>query len=163
MASSIWNLMSPLRNNAKNLKLMPNGQEFYGTVIKSGVNDKTVTVRVDYQYYVKKYKCWAYKFSKFLVHDEENFAISGDKVVIKSMFPVSTRKHYFLRNVVKPFPRMDYYLKEKTEKDIKFEETYKNLYKEFYKNEIDKTVVRNAKEEQTLKAKIKARAMAKVI
>ena len=79
------------------------------------------------------------------------------------MFPVSTRKHYFLRNVVKPFPRMDYYLKEKTEKDIKFEETYKNLYKEFYKNEIDKTVVRNAKEEQTLKAKIKARAMAKVI
>jgi len=48
MASSIWNLMSPIRNHAKNLKLMPNGQEFYGTVIKSGVNDKTITVRVDY-------------------------------------------------------------------------------------------------------------------
>ncbi len=50
--------------------------------------------------------------SKFLVHDEENFCRSGDKVVIKNCLPLSERKHYFVRNIVKPFPRNDFYLKE---------------------------------------------------
>lgn len=45
------------------------------------------------------------KSSKFLVHDEEKFCVSGDKVVIRSCEPLSSRKHYYVRNIVKPFAR----------------------------------------------------------
>lgn len=69
-------------------------------------------MKVDYQFYVRKYKGYVTKSNKFLVHDEENFSRPGDKVVIRSCLPISTRKHYYLRNIVKAFPRNDYYEKE---------------------------------------------------
>ena len=40
--SSIWNLANPLRTGS--IKLLPSGRELFGTVIKHGVSDKTVTV-----------------------------------------------------------------------------------------------------------------------
>lgn len=107
--SSVWNIFNPIRTGLTNLKLRPSGREFYGTVIKHGLINKTVTVKVDYAYYNKKYKGYAKDTTHFLVHDEENFCVSGDKVVIRSCLPLSKRKHYYIRNVVKPFPRKDYY------------------------------------------------------
>ena len=58
--------------------------------MKSHLNDKTISVRVDYTYYIKKFKGYNHRFSKFLVHDEENFAVSGDKVIIKKCKPLTT-------------------------------------------------------------------------
>ena len=42
--SAIWNFMNPLRNG--HMKLLGSGREFYGTVIKNGVNSKTCTVDI---------------------------------------------------------------------------------------------------------------------
>ena len=44
MTSSIRNLYNPLKTGATNLNLMGSGKEFFGTVIKHGKIDKTVTV-----------------------------------------------------------------------------------------------------------------------
>ena len=32
--SSVWNLLNPIRNGGTNLKLLPNGRELFGTVIR---------------------------------------------------------------------------------------------------------------------------------
>ncbi|KRX09487.1 Nucleic acid-binding, OB-fold [Pseudocohnilembus persalinus] len=154
--SSVWNLLNPIRNGGTNLKLLSGGREFFGTVIKHGKMDKTVTVKVNYQYYVQKYNGYVSRSSKFLCHDEENFTISGDKVVIKSCQPLSTRKHYFVRNIVKPFARDDFY---KQEKNAMFEEEYQKLYKQFLQKQIDNTWIKNKKQEAKIKASSKARAM----
>ena len=42
MSSSITNWANPLRNGF--VKIAPNGREVYGTVIRAGLNQKTVTV-----------------------------------------------------------------------------------------------------------------------
>lgn len=43
--SAIWNLLNPIRCGGTNLKLMSSGRELFGTVIKSGKINKTVTVK----------------------------------------------------------------------------------------------------------------------
>ena len=42
MASSIYNLKHPLRTG--NIRLAPSGKELFGTVIRDGKMNKTVTV-----------------------------------------------------------------------------------------------------------------------
>ncbi len=42
--ASVWNLLNPLRNGGGTLKLLDSGRELFGTVIKHGINDKTITV-----------------------------------------------------------------------------------------------------------------------
>ncbi len=42
--SAIWNLLNPIRCGGTNLKLMSSGRELFGTVVKSGKIEKTVTV-----------------------------------------------------------------------------------------------------------------------
>ena len=130
-------------------------------MIKSGLNDKSVTVRVDYQYYVKKYKMYNYGISRFLCHDEENFCVSGDKVVIRACEPISSRKHYFVRNVIKPFPRDDFY--ENKETNPMVEQEYKKLFTSFIEKEVQRSPFKNKKDEHKIKTQIKAKAMAKAI
>ena len=72
-------------------------------------------VKVDYRYWFPKFKQFKTKTSKYQVHDAENFCVIGDKVVIKQCQPLSVLKHYYVRNVVNPFPRDTYY-KEGVEK-----------------------------------------------
>ncbi|CAG9329278.1 unnamed protein product [Blepharisma stoltei] len=101
--SSIWNLTSGLRTGF--LKIAPAGRELYGTVVKSGVNKKTVTVRVNRFFFVKKYNktySWARSFQ---VHDEEEYCVLGDKVIIRSCRPMSKTKRYYVRNIVVMMPR----------------------------------------------------------
>ena len=61
------------------------------------------------QNWQKKYKFYAKTSSNLQVHDEENFCITGDKVVVKLCRPVSNSKSYFVKRIVKPFPRDDFY------------------------------------------------------
>lgn len=51
--SSVWNLLNPIRNGGTNLKLLSGGREFFGTVIKHGKMDKTVTVKIKNVYIIK--------------------------------------------------------------------------------------------------------------
>jgi len=44
MASSIWNLSSAFRSGISGLKLLRSGRELFGTVIRHGKMNKTVTV-----------------------------------------------------------------------------------------------------------------------
>ena len=46
---------------------------------------------------------------KFHVHDPDDYCRIGDKVVIKNFGGVSGLKHYYVRNVVLPTGRHNYY------------------------------------------------------
>jgi small subunit ribosomal protein S17 len=96
--SVVWNFMNPLTTGS--LRLAHSGREMYGTVIKAGVNQKTVTVKVNRFFYVQKYKKTYSRTEKFQVHDESEFCVLGDKVVIQACRPMSKSKRYFVRNVV---------------------------------------------------------------
>jgi ribosomal protein S17 len=50
-----------------------------------------------------------------MVHDEYNYCVSGDKVVIRTCKKLSENKAYFVKTIVKAFPRGDYSLKTKQE------------------------------------------------
>jgi hypothetical protein len=47
--------------------------------------------------------------STFMVHDEEDYCTTGDKVVIKHTRKLTKNKYYYIRNIVIPYPREDYY------------------------------------------------------
>ena len=80
----------------------------FGTVVRHGINDKTVTVRVSAQHWNFKYKKYLYSHKNKQVHDEYNYCVAGDKVVIRGMEKMSKTKAYFVKNIVKPFGRGDY-------------------------------------------------------
>ena len=96
--SSIWNFTNPLTTGS--LRLAHSGRELYGTVIKAGVNQKTVTVKVNRFFYVQKYKKTFSRTGRFQVHDEAETCVLGDKVVIQTCRPMSKTKRYFVRNIV---------------------------------------------------------------
>ena len=101
--SSLWNLLSPVRSGA--IKVAGSGNQLFGTVVKHGLNDKTVTVRVSAQNWNNKYKRYLHSHKNKLVHDELNYCVSGDKVVIKNCAKLTPLKHYYVKNIIKPFPR----------------------------------------------------------
>ncbi|EGR31697.1 ribosomal protein, putative [Ichthyophthirius multifiliis] len=163
--SSVWNLLNPVRNGGQTLKLLDSGREFFGTVIKHGINDKTVTVRVDHKFWVPKYKEYQSSQKKYQVHDEENFCVIGDKVVIRSCMPLSPTKHYFVRNIVKPFSRDEFKPQkdQKKELDENVKQEYEKVYKELLEGERIRLSTKKRKEELIIKAQLKARALQKAI
>ena len=98
MSSNIWNLKHPLRTGF--IKLAPWGKEKYGTVVRQGRNDRTVTVRVSSYHYNYKVGFWMCKGRNFHCHDAENYCRTGDKVVIQQCRKLSSIKHYMVRNIV---------------------------------------------------------------
>ena len=74
-------------------------------MVRHGLTDKTIAVRVSSQNYDKKYKLFLNTHINKLVHDEMNYCVSGDKVIIKGCAPLSKQKHYYVKNVLVPFPR----------------------------------------------------------
>lgn len=104
--SSIWNYKDPLRSGF--IRLAKGGREKYGTVIKSGFMNKTVTVMVDQYHYNTKYKKIERSSSKFQVHDSDEICKTGDKVVIRGCQPISKLKHYYIRNIVWMVPRHNF-------------------------------------------------------
>jgi len=82
------------------LRLAHSGRELYGTVIKAGVNQKTVTIKINRFFYVQKYKKTFSRTGRFQVHDEAETCVLGDKIVIQTCRPMSKTKRYFVRNIV---------------------------------------------------------------
>lgn len=100
---NLWNTIS-LAQTGK-VKLLDSGQELFGTVVKHGVNDKTVTVRVSSRHFNSKYKKALYSNKSKQVHDQYNYCITGDKVIIANCYKLSSTKAYYVKTIVKPFPR----------------------------------------------------------
>jgi len=159
--SSIWSLLNPLRTGF--VKLAPSGKEIYGTVIKHGKVPKTISVRADYQYWNNKYMKYFHSSSTYLVHDEENYCVSGDKVVIKVCRPITNRKHYFVRNIVKAFPRTDFYKVARKPRDRRLDEEYKKLLKYFIRTELKNKFIKNRKQVADIKRNMKSKALTKAI
>ena len=84
------------------------GKELFGTVVKSGYNHKTITVKCYFRKYVSKYKIHQGCSSKYQVHDPHHLGRVGDKVFIRACHKISNTKHYFLRNFFIMSPRMNF-------------------------------------------------------
>jgi small subunit ribosomal protein S17 len=69
-------------------------------VVTSDKMDKTVVVMVERKVRHEKYEKILTRSTKFHVHDEENVAKTGDKVLIKQSRPHSKTKSWTLVNVV---------------------------------------------------------------
>lgn len=65
--SSLWNLLAPSRSGI--LRIAGSGNELFGTVIKHGLINKTITVRVSAQNWNNKYKIFHQSHKNKLVHD----------------------------------------------------------------------------------------------
>ena len=70
-------------------------------VVVSDKADKTVVVRVDRIVRHKMYKRYVRKAATFMAHDEDNQARIGDTVEIVESRPLSARKRWRLRRIVK--------------------------------------------------------------
>jgi len=110
MSSNIWNLKHPLRTGF--IKLAPNGKELYGAVVRQGRMDKTVTVRVSSYHWNYKVGFWMSNSKNFHVHDQENYARTGDKVIIQACRHHSKSKNFFVRNIVLAAGRQNLYTKD---------------------------------------------------
>lgn len=73
------------------------GKTLRGTVVGTSMKD---TANVAVARYVKhpKYKKFIKQVKKYLVHDPENTAAVGDKVVIRESRPISKRKNFILES-----------------------------------------------------------------
>lgn len=69
-------------------------------VVTSDKMDKTVVVMVERKVRHEKYEKILTRSTKFHVHDEENVAKTGDKVLIKQSRPCSKTKAWALVSVV---------------------------------------------------------------
>lgn len=88
-----------------------------GTVI-SDKQKKTVTVLCETRQVHPKYGKVVRAFSKFLVHDENEIAKEGDKVLIQETRPLSTRKHFRVIEVLGKGQAFKRELPKKKEKEI---------------------------------------------
>lgn len=70
-------------------------------VVVSNAMDKTVVVRVERTYLHPLYQRYVKKSKKFTAHDEQNQCNVGDVVSIVSCRPLSKRKRWRLREIVK--------------------------------------------------------------
>ena len=70
-------------------------------VVVSDKADKTVVIRVDRIVRHKMYKRYVRKAATFMAHDEDNQAKVGDTVEIVESRPMSARKRWRLRRIVK--------------------------------------------------------------
>lgn len=104
--SSLWNLLAPACSGV--VKLAGSGNELFGTVIKHGLINKTVTVRVSSQRWNSKYKLYLHSHKNKLVHDDTNYCVTGDKVIIKSCVRLSKQKAYYVKNIIKAFSRTEF-------------------------------------------------------
>ncbi len=71
------------------------GRVLQGTVVASKMQD-TCTVAVERYVKHPKYKKFVRQTKKYLVHDQGNTALVGDKVEIAEVRPISKRKHFTL-------------------------------------------------------------------
>lgn len=73
------------------------GKVLRGTVVGTTM-DKTAKVAVARYVRHPKYKKFIKQVKKYLVHDENNTATVGDKVVIRETRPISKRKNFVIES-----------------------------------------------------------------
>lgn len=73
----------------------PKGRVLRGTVVASKMQD-TCTVAVERYVKHPKYKKYLRRTKKYLVHDQGNTAVVGEKVAIRETAPISKRKRFAL-------------------------------------------------------------------
>lgn len=100
--------------------------------------------------------------SDYLVHDEDNYCREGDKVVIKSSPQLSKLKHYYVRNIVKQFPRTNSFIKSDAP-NLELNENIQKIYQNFLLKEKQRKTFINKKQEGDFKSSAKARAMHQAI
>jgi small subunit ribosomal protein S17 len=71
-------------------------------IVVSDKMEKSVVVRVDRTVKHKFYKRYVKRSARFLVHDERSESKIGDTVEIVETRPLSARKRWRLRRVVRP-------------------------------------------------------------
>ena len=71
-------------------------------IVTSDKMDKSVVVRVDRTVRHKLYKRYIKRSAHFMVHDERNECKIGDTVEIVESRPLSARKRWRLRRIVRP-------------------------------------------------------------
>jgi len=71
-----------------------------GTVVSDKM-DKSIVVRVDRIVLHPRYKRYVRRSSKFMAHDEKNACKIGDKVEIVSSRPLSERKRWRVRSILR--------------------------------------------------------------
>jgi small subunit ribosomal protein S17 len=79
---------------------MTHKREIQGNVIKRS-GDKTVSILVERRVMHPKYHKVVKRFKKYLVHDERNELQVGDEVIAVECRPLSKRKSFRLKRVVK--------------------------------------------------------------
>lgn len=104
---SLWNILSPACTGI--VRIAGSGNELFGTVVRHGLINKTIAVRVSARNWNTKYKMYLYSHKNKLVHDETNYCVSGDKVIIKSCKKLSKQKAYYVKSIVKAFPRDEFH------------------------------------------------------
>jgi small subunit ribosomal protein S17 len=70
-------------------------------VVTSDKADKSIVVRVDRIVLHEKYKRYVRRAEKFMAHDEKNAGRAGDTVEIAESRPLSARKRWRLRRILK--------------------------------------------------------------
>ena len=70
-------------------------------VVTSDKADKSVVVRVDRIVLHQRYKRYVRRSAKFMAHDEKNDCRAGDTVEIVESRPLSSRKRWRVRRIVK--------------------------------------------------------------
>jgi small subunit ribosomal protein S17 len=71
-------------------------------IVTSDKMDKSIVVRVDRTVRHRLYKRYIKRSAQFMVHDESNECKVGDTVEIVETRPLSARKRWRLRRVVRP-------------------------------------------------------------
>ena len=69
-------------------------------IVSSDKGDKTIIVTIHYHKIHPLYKKQYLVTKRYMVHDEKNEAVAGDKVSIMSCRPLSARKRYTLVKIV---------------------------------------------------------------
>jgi len=108
---------------------------------------------------------WTYNTGFIRTHDEEEFARTGDVVVIKQMQKKGKTKSYYLRNVVEQIGKPDYWDMERDEFKLQVKEAAKefhpDLKKQWKKDTQDR--VFNIAELKAIRRSIKAKAIRQAI
>lgn len=78
-----------------------NRRRLTGEVIKTAMN-KTAVVRVTRRFPHPMYKKYITRTKNYYVHDEQNSAKPGDKVIIEETRPISKLKRWRLLDVATP-------------------------------------------------------------
>ena len=62
--------------------------------------DKSIIVKVDTRFKHKLYGKIMAKTKRYVVHDPNNIAVVGDKVLLEEHAPISAKKHWILKSII---------------------------------------------------------------